>query len=199
MLTQTTFQSAINKDTLITPRLRKTHRDFIFLHQSSYYVTFQAKTLSPPNLASEIHTIRILDSSTQFVKTDFFKAATLFMQEAFYLCSKMAEKNFTFLAEHFEMCKDSAVVVFKGPSFESLSEILRTTNAQMKIDIAKFDSRCLFRPSISAYRAMALCQRNLIFLFATTRNKIAWPRSNNSELNISETQNQNWYCYTRSH
>lgn len=76
-------------------------------------MTFQAKPLSPPNLASEIHTIRILDSSTQFVKTDFFKAATLFMQEALYLCSKMAEKNFIFLAEHFEMCKDSAVKLIR--------------------------------------------------------------------------------------
>ena len=61
----------------IPPKLRLAYTDFELIQQTSSYRVFEAK----PQNSDKIHTIRVLDPTTEFVSNNYGLAATLFIQE----------------------------------------------------------------------------------------------------------------------
>lgn len=115
---------------LITPNIKKLYSDFKVTFQSSYFLTFEAKSLT----TEKTHTIRALDTSSPFVKENYHTAATLFVQELLYLASTYPN---TILIKTFEI--DNEKICFASTNYSSpyLSQQQAPLNAEKECNKEK--------------------------------------------------------------
>lgn len=69
-------------ETPITPKLKLEYADLKIISEEASYITLQAKHRN----TEQLHTIRVLNPNSAFVKEDYHVAATLFIQELLRLC-----------------------------------------------------------------------------------------------------------------
>lgn len=113
------------------PHLSFNYTDFE-LHNAkdSYYRVFQARNRN----TQEIHTIRVLNCENQFVRNDFDRAASLFIQELLHLCLSHPTLP---IIKSFEIHERKIAFATKLCHSIGNIETTPTGNEQQKLDIEK--------------------------------------------------------------
>ena len=112
---------------IMSESLKNSHTEFKLITQTSYYQVYQARSLS----SEEIHTIRVLDPSSELAKTNFNLAATLFFQEILRFC-QLPGTNQVIFPELFEFQGNKIFFVSK-PYYSLIHEM--TNSKEPKHDI----------------------------------------------------------------
>ena len=94
-----------NPEFKIPPKLKLAYTDFKLIQQAATYRLFEAKLRN----SDIIHTIRVLDPTTEFVSANYDLAATLFIQELLRLQSIHPE---AVLINSFEMSSNDRLMAY---------------------------------------------------------------------------------------
>ena len=98
----------------IPPKLRLAYTDFKFIQQTVSYRLYEAKSRN----SDTIHTIRVLDPTTQFVSDNHDLAATLFIQELLRLHYVQPE---AVLTNTFEISKNGQQIAYASLPYHPLN------------------------------------------------------------------------------
>ena len=94
-----------NQGFKIPPKLKLAYIDFKLIQQAATYRLYEAK----PRISDMVHTIRVLDPTTEFVSANYDLAATLFIQEMLRLQSMHPE---AVLINSFEMSSNDRQMAY---------------------------------------------------------------------------------------
>lgn len=93
-----------------TSKLKELYHSFEKIYSGSYYFIYKAALKSD----GAIHHLRVLDLNSELVEQDYNHAATLFLQEAFYLANVSSERKL-FIIESIEYF-DKMIVIATMPT-----------------------------------------------------------------------------------
>ena len=83
---------SLMSDSDIPSRLQETHKNFILISDSCYYKTYKGQLKS----TGETHNIRVLNTESAQFQKDPDRATTLFLQEIFYLCTRLSKDDLVY-------------------------------------------------------------------------------------------------------
>lgn len=118
------------RDSLVPPKLKATYTDFELTSETSYYKSYDATYIK----TGERHTIRVLDTNSQFFKRDYNSAITLFLQELLRFCLRVNQPE-TVCLPSFEFFKGS--IGFATKPYNNIVNKDTESETRPKYDINK--------------------------------------------------------------
>lgn len=94
---------------IVPPRLRNLYYDFELISEGTYFKVLEGTHRT----SKQRHSIRVLDTDSDFVRSDHSFAATLFVQELLRLTSRIGQADY-FYIENFEIFEDKIGFVMRN-------------------------------------------------------------------------------------
>ena len=112
-------------------KLKSAYPNYKLVSECSYYSIFQAESQTH----GEIHTIRVLNLTSESTQKNYDAAATLFIQEALYIANHVNNRLESVIVESFEI--DNKKIAFVTKPYQSLSSLKQKQSTRLSLDLEK--------------------------------------------------------------